>query len=144
RIAVQTTLVDDSRVNINDNVEIRVTLLLEYDNTFLDSDDSVTLDGVSMTWDSMNSWFDLVRVQSTVGKWTYQVEFSIETTYGITALNLNGKSVDVIWDQIVVQTTTVDDSRVTVGTNAEMRVQLWLAYDNTFLGPGDTVIALNY
>ncbi|MFW9887592.1 MAG: hypothetical protein ACFFER_05380 [Candidatus Thorarchaeota archaeon] len=140
RIVVQTTIANDSRVNINDDVEIRVTLSLEYDNTPLGSGDTVELNGVIMNWDSVNSWFELDRMKSTVGKWQYYVNSSIETAYSITALDLNSKSVEVIWDQIVVRTTTVDDSRVSVGTNAELRVRLWLAYDQTFLGPGDTVI----
>ncbi|MFW9837004.1 MAG: hypothetical protein ACFFE7_05760 [Candidatus Thorarchaeota archaeon] len=139
QIVVQTTVADDTRVNVGTNVEIRVTLWLAYDSTFLGSGDAVTLNGVAMTWDSGNSWFDLAVSQASVGLWTYFVNSSSEATYGITSLDLNSQSVDVVWDQIVVQTTVSDDSRLDVGSNAEIRVTLLLAYDNTFLGAGDSV-----
>ncbi|MHA3965081.1 MAG: beta strand repeat-containing protein, partial [Candidatus Thorarchaeota archaeon SMTZ1-45] len=139
QIIVQTTVADDIRVNIGDNVEIRVTLWLAYDGTFLGSGDTVTLDGQAMTWDAANSWFDLTMFQISIGLWTYFVNTSSQTSYGITALDTNGQSVGVVWDQIVVQTTLVDDTRINVGANAEIRVTLWLAYDDTFLGSGDTI-----
>jgi len=139
QIIVQTTVADDTRVNIGDNVEIRVTLWLAYDSTFLGSGDTVTLDGQAMTWDAGNSWFDLTVLQASVGLWTYFVNSSSEATYGITALDTNSQSVDVVWDQIVVQTTVADDTRVDVGDNVEIRVTLWLVYDSTFLGSGDSV-----
>ncbi|MHA3964893.1 MAG: beta strand repeat-containing protein, partial [Candidatus Thorarchaeota archaeon SMTZ1-45] len=139
QIVVQTTIADDTRVNVGDNVEIRVTLWLAYDSTFLEAGNSVTLDGTAMAWDSVNSWFDLTVSQASVGLWTYFVNSSSDSTYGITALDTNGQSIDVIWDQIVVQTTVADDTRVNVGDNVEIRVTLWLAYDTTFLGSGDTV-----
>jgi len=139
QIIVQTTVADDTRVNVGSNVEIRVTLWLAYDGTSLGSGDTVTLAGQAMTWDAGNSWFDLIVSQASVGQWTYFVNSSSETAFGITALDTNSQNVDVIWDQIVVQTTVADDTRVNVGDNVEIRVTLWLAYDNTFLGSGDTV-----
>ncbi|MFW9786964.1 MAG: hypothetical protein ACFFE1_04780, partial [Candidatus Thorarchaeota archaeon] len=139
QIVVQTTLADDTRVNINDPVEIRVTLWLAYDSTFLGSGDSVTLDGTSMTWDSGNSWFDLTVSQSTVGIWRYFVNSSMDTTFGISSLNVNSQSIGVVWDQIQVQTTLVNDTRANTNDDVEIRVTLWLAYDNSFLGSGDIV-----
>jgi len=139
QIVVQTTIADDTRVNVGANVEIRATLWLAYDSTFLGSGDTVTLAGQVMTWDGVNSWFDLSVSQVSVGLWNYYVNLSSQTSFGITALNTNGQSVDVIWDQIVVQTTIADDARTNIGANVELRVTLWLAYDSTFLGSGDTV-----
>nr|KXH74456.1 MAG: hypothetical protein AM325_16600 [Candidatus Thorarchaeota archaeon SMTZ1-45] len=139
QIIVQTTAADDTRVNVSDNVEIRVTLWLAYDSTPLGLGDSVTLDGTAMTWDSVNSWFDLSVSQASVGLWTYFVNSSTHAGFGITSLDTNSQSVGVVWDQIVVQTTLADDTRVNVGDTVEIRVTLWLAYDTTFLGSGDTV-----
>jgi hypothetical protein len=139
QIVVQTTVADDTRINVGANVEIRVTLLLAYDSAFLGASDSVTLDGTAMTWDGVNSWFDLTVSQASVGLWTYFVNSSSETTYGITSLDTNSQSVGVVWDQIVVQTTTVDDNRLDINANAEVQVTLWLAYDSTYLGAGDSV-----
>ncbi len=139
QIVVQTTVVDDNRLDVSANAEIRVTLMLAYDNTFLGAGDTVTLDGTAMTWDVGNSWFDLTVSQSTVGAWTYFVNSTTDSTYGITSLDLNSQQVQVIWDEIVVQTTVADDTRVNMGINVEIRVTLLLAYDSTFLGAGDTV-----
>jgi hypothetical protein len=138
-IVVQTTVANDTRVNLGANVEIRATLMLAYDNTFLGPADSVTLDGTAMTWDGVNSWFDLTVSQASIGLWSYFVNSSSDAIYGITALNLNSQSVDVIWDRIVVQTTVVDDGRVDINANAEIRVTLMLEYDSTFLGAADSV-----
>ncbi len=139
QIIVQTTTADDGRLNINTNAEIRVTLMRAYDGTFLGSSDSVTLDEVVMTWDSTNSWFDLVVSQSSVGAWLYYVNATSDATYGITSLDLNSSEVQVIWDQIIVQTTSADNIRVNVGDSAEIQVTLWFAYDHTMLGGSDSV-----
>jgi hypothetical protein len=139
QIVVQTTVADDTRVNVGDDVEIQVTLWLAYDSTPLSAGDSVTLAGQAMVWDATNSRFNLTVSQASVGLWTYFVNSSIETNFGITNLDTNSQTVDVIWDQIVVQTTVADDIRVNVGDDVEIQVTLWLAYDNTFLGLGDSV-----
>jgi hypothetical protein len=139
QIVVQTTVVDDGRLDINANAEVRVTLWLAYDGSFLGAGDSVTLDGTATTWDGVNSWFDLTVSQSSVGSWLYYVNSTIDAAYGITSLDLNSQQVQVIWDEIVVQSTVADDTRVNMGANVEIRVTLWLAYDNTFLGSGDSV-----
>ena len=139
QIIVQTTLADSSRVNVNTNVEVRVTLTLAYDSSPLGAGDTVTLNGQAMTWDSGNARFALNVSQATVGQWSYYVNSTSESGYSITAFDLNSQSVSIIWDQIVVQTTTVDDNRLNVNANAEIRVTLMLAYDGTYLGSGDSV-----
>ena len=138
-IVVRTTVVDDNRVSVDEDVEVRATLWLEYDHTFLGPGDAVILDGLAMTWDAANSWFDLSRSQSGVGRWKYYVNASTGSTYGITALSLNGNSVDVIWDRIAVYTISVNDGRVSIGSSVEVRVRLWLEYDHSSLGAGDSV-----
>ena len=136
QIVVQTTVVDDSRVNINDNVEIRVTLWLAYDSTYLGSGDSVTLDGTAMTWDAANSWFDLSRTKAAVGLWRYFVNSSSEATYGITALDVNGQYVDVIFDEIEVYVSGVTDSRTNINENEWPLMRLRLKYDGHLLDDG--------
>jgi hypothetical protein len=140
RIQVLTTTVDDSRVGTGSSVEIRVTLMLEYDSTPLGTGDTVTLSNALMTWDGVDSRFELLRQQSSVGLWSYFVNSSYESTYGISALNLNSQSVSVIWDRIRILTTTVDDARVNVNSNAELRVTAELAYDGHPLQSGDTIM----
>jgi len=140
RISVQTTVVDDGRVGISTGAEIRVTLWLEYDSTFLGSGDAVTLDGVAMTWDVGNSWFDLSRTQASVGLWVYFVNSSSEATFGITELNLNSQSVSVIWDRVQVQSYSVTDDRVNINDNVDIDVTLYYDYDNSVVIDGTVTI----
>jgi len=140
RIQVLTTTVDDSRISTGSSCQIRVTLVLEYDSTPLGSGDNVILNGASMTWNSGALRFELSRLRSTVGLWTFFVNSSLETTYGIYALNLNSQEVGVIWDRIRIKTTTVDDGRVNLGSSVELRVTAELEYDNHSLTSGDTII----
>ncbi|GAG82559.1 unnamed protein product, partial [marine sediment metagenome] len=54
------------------------------------------------TWDAVNSWFDLSRTKAAVGLWNFQVGTASETTYGISVVDLNSQSQDVIWDRLVI------------------------------------------
>ena len=140
RIQVSTTTVDDGRIDIDSSCEIRVTLILEYDSTPLGLGDSVTLDGVAMVWDAGDSRFELARLQSSVGEWLYYVNSSLETTFGISALDINSQEVSVIWDQIIILTTVVDDGRVGIGSSVELRVTAELVFDGHSLGSGDSIV----
>ncbi|MHA2119183.1 MAG: hypothetical protein ACW98J_09705, partial [Candidatus Thorarchaeota archaeon] len=139
RISVQTTLADDDRVNVDDIVQIRVTLRLEHDNTPLGSGDSVVLADQAMSWDSGNSWFELDVSNSVVGLWTYYVNSSTMSAYGITELNLNGMESGVIWDRIRILTTSATDNRINYGTSTIINVTAELEYDGYILGTGDVL-----
>ena len=140
RIQVLTTTVDDGRLDTDTSCEIRVTLMLEYDSTLLGLGDSVTLNGVAMTWDGADSRFELSRQQSSVGQWTYFVNSSLEATYDISALNLDSNEISVIWDQIKILATVVDDGRVNVDSAVELRVTAVLAFDDHPLASGDSFV----
>ncbi|MFQ5831715.1 MAG: hypothetical protein ACE5H4_03340 [Candidatus Thorarchaeota archaeon] len=131
QIVVQTTVADDTRVNINDNVEVRVTLWLAYNSSFLGAGDSVTLDDTPMTWDAANSWFDLTVSQTSVGLWTYFVNASTEATFGITAIDTNSQSVDVIWDRVLVASIAIDETYVDLNEFVQVTVQLEHEYDRS-------------
>ncbi|MFX0055709.1 MAG: hypothetical protein ACFFAD_12355, partial [Candidatus Hermodarchaeota archaeon] len=139
RISVQTTVADDERVNVDDIVQIRVTLMLEHDGTFLGSGDSVMLADQAMSWDSGNSWFELDVSNSDVGSWTYYLNSSTMNAYGITELNLNGKESSVIWDRIRIITTSAADDRINYGSSTTITVTAELEYDGHLLGSGDTL-----
>ncbi|MHA2143212.1 MAG: hypothetical protein ACXADD_17170 [Candidatus Thorarchaeota archaeon] len=141
RISVQMTVSDDNRVNVDDTVQIRVTLMLEHDSTFLGSSDTVVLAGQAMSWDSVNSWFELDVSNSVVGSWTYFVNSSTMSAYGISELYLNGMESSVIWDRIRILTTTAADDRIDYGTSTTISVTAELEYDSHLLGSGDTLYA---
>ena len=140
RIVVQTTVVDNGRVDVNANAEVRVTLMLEYNNTFLGATDSVTLDGSAMTWDAGNSWFELIVSQASVGMWTYFVNSSLEARYGIDLLDLGGNSVSVIWDRVQVQSYSVSDDHVNVGDSVDVDVTLLYDFDDTPVTDGTITV----
>ncbi len=130
RIQVLTTTIDDTRLNVGANCEVHVTLWLEYDGTLLGSGDTVVLDGVAMTWDSGSSRFELNRSQPTVGMWSYFVNSSFQVTHEISALDLNGNSVSVIWDRIRVTSYSVIDDRVNLDDSVDINVTVEYEYDN--------------
>ncbi|MFW9834478.1 MAG: hypothetical protein ACFFEK_10820 [Candidatus Thorarchaeota archaeon] len=141
RISVQTTIADDSRVNIDDIVQIHVTLLLEYDSTYLSSDDTVILANQAMSWNAGNSWFELDVSKSSVGSWLYFVNSSTMNTYGITELFLNGMQTNVIWDRIRILTTSAIDNHINYGTSTTISITAELEYDGHLLENGDILYA---
>jgi hypothetical protein len=143
RISVQLTVANDSRVNVDELVEIRVTLMLEHDATFLSSGDTVILAGLAMTWEGDNSWYALNVSKSSVGMWTYYVNSSVENAYSITELYLNSKEVGVVWDRIRILSTSAADGRIDYGTSTAIRVTAELEYDGHVVGIGDILYANN-
>ena len=142
KVTVQTTSVDINHLDVGATAQIRVTLWLEFDHTFLGSGDTVVVNGSTMIWDGGNSWFTLDVAFTAVGKWTFFVNSTLETSHGISALDLNSLSVDIIWDRILVLSITVDDSRVNIGDTVEFNVTAKLEYagnGNHYLGSGDTL-----
>ncbi|MGY5861905.1 MAG: hypothetical protein RTU09_05985, partial [Candidatus Thorarchaeota archaeon] len=130
RIQVLTTTANDDRLGVGSSCEIRVTLWLEYDSTFLGSGDTVTLDDTSMTWNSTNSWFTLSRQQAIVGEWTYFVNSSFHTSYGISVFDLNSQETNVTWDRIIVLSYAVLDNRVNVDDLVNVDVTLEYEFDD--------------
>jgi hypothetical protein len=66
----------------------------------------------------VNSWFDLTVSQASVGQWSYFVNSSYDTSYGITIVENPVPRQQVIWDSLVITITDPTDQRVDVGTNA--------------------------
>ncbi|PIV83461.1 MAG: hypothetical protein COW51_04365, partial [Candidatus Moranbacteria bacterium CG17_big_fil_post_rev_8_21_14_2_50_44_12] len=101
RLQVQSYTVSDSRDNINDDVTIDALIWFDYDNTVCTTA-TITINGYSATHQG-SGVYRIIRTSSTVTSVTYNtVASSAESTYGITAVDQNGKSTTVIWDRIVV------------------------------------------
>jgi hypothetical protein len=141
RIIVNYKGVDDSRINVNSNGEVRFKLRSEYDNSFITSG-SVSINGSLATWDATNSWWKLTVTQSSVGSWNYIVSAVNWDTYGITALNsgVATNSTSIIWDRGQVQSYTVSDSRTNINDNVNIDVLLYYDYDNTPITDGIVTI----
>jgi len=136
RIEILTTTADDSRVGVGDTAEIRVTARLEYGGHNLGASDSLYMDDSPMAWDTTR--FEFLATQGAVGDWTYYVNSTgaFEATYGITVVNLNLNSVNVVWDRVQVVSYGVDDDRVNIGDNVSVNVTLQFEYDSAFVTVG--------
>ena len=134
KIKVQSYNVNDTRVNVNDNVNIDVLLNYEYDNAPV-VDGSVTINGYPAVHQGGVFW-RITQVKSTVQAVTYNTVAVSGNIYGITAVDQNGKSITVIWDRIKVASLTASDSRTDVGSNVTLTVQLVYEYDNALVSSG--------
>ncbi|MHA2227701.1 MAG: hypothetical protein ACXABL_00725, partial [Candidatus Thorarchaeota archaeon] len=142
KITIQLTTVDINHLNVGSTAEIQVRLWLEFDQTYLGVGDSVIVNNSAMTWDAGNSQFTLDVAFTSVGNWTFFVNSSLETNYGISELDLNSSSVHVIWDRILILSIAVDDSRINVDDTVELQITAKLEFTGNgdhFLGSGDTL-----
>ena len=139
RIEIYYEALDDSRVNVGDNIEFRVKARLGYDNHELGSGDSITANYGSMTWDATNGWFDVTSSQGTVGDYTFTVASGSEATYSITTIWINVENPKGVWDRIKITGLGNDDGRRDVGTTGTLWATAILEYDNHALGSGDSL-----
>jgi len=105
RIKVLTITSNNTSPNVDEYVELRVTLELEYDSHALDdgTNDVVNLvdaSSPSMSWDAGDSRWEVDDVRASPIAVTYDEVTGSEDTYGITAINMNGKSVVVTWGAV--------------------------------------------
>jgi hypothetical protein len=122
---------DDERRDTGTTGTFWATAVLEYDNHALDSGDSLTISGKSMTWNAGNNRFETTDSSSTVQAKTYNTFSSgNEMTYGITAGTMNGYSTTIIWDKFEFVSVTADDTRINVGGTFELRYQIRYDYDD--------------
>ena len=98
RIKILTLTSEHERVVIGYNTTLWVTAELEQDNHALGSGDSLTISGITLTWDPVDSRFEGFVTQSTPQTVTYDTFTSgNEATYGITEGNMNSQTVSVVW-----------------------------------------------
>jgi hypothetical protein len=130
---------DDSRVNINANIEFRVKAILLYDNHALGTGDTVTANFGSLTWDAGNSWFDGSRTQATVGSHVFQISSLSEATYGITSFEINVTDPTGVYDRIRIDSISIVDGRIDINTEGSFYATASLEFDSHTLGSGDAL-----
>jgi len=97
RIKVLTTQAIPDTQDATKPVTFHVTLELEYDNSAVESG-TITFDGKLMSWDAINSRWQIVFTEQSAGRRLYFFNnTSNDGMYGITIANLNGKSATVEW-----------------------------------------------
>jgi hypothetical protein len=133
--------VSDDRVNVGDSVTIWVQLRYAYDGVVFDSSKgTVSIGGVSATWDSVNSRWYITQSRTAVQKVDFLTPSGFtDNVYGLTAI-AGSVTQSVVWDRLVVSFKGVDDDRRDVGTPAEIRFKLRSEYDGAPVTSGSVYI----
>jgi len=126
-VQVQSYTVSDSRVNLNDNVNIDVTLWYDYDNSLV-TDGTVTINGESAAHQGSGVW-RITDSEASVMANTYNTVAVTGNTHGITTEDQNGQSTTVIWDRLVV-TLSADSYSVVNGTQVNITISVVYDYDD--------------
>lgn len=140
RIEIYSEALDDSRVNINADIEFRVKARLDWDNHALGSGDSITANFGALSWDAGNSWFDGTRTQGTVGDYTFTVSSGNEVTYGITLVYVGVSNPTGVWDQVTVRSYSASDTRDNINDNVDIDATIEYEYDDTDVTDGSVTI----
>jgi hypothetical protein len=138
QIAVRSYLVLDNRVDVGDLVAIDVTIEYEFDDTDV-VDGTVQVNGVSATYRGSGVWRITVS-EVAVGMNLYDSVTTSGNTHGITSVNQNGQSQQVIWDQVVVRSITASDNRDDVGSTITVNVTLEYEYDDAAVTDGLVIV----
>jgi len=101
RIRWDTISASATSISLGATAQLRVTASLEYDNHVIGLGDSLSIEGLALTWDSTdNRWEVYPDPQSTAQSITYDSISGSEATYGITTVNNNGKTITLTWSGV--------------------------------------------
>ncbi|MCK5390011.1 MAG: hypothetical protein KAJ36_05955, partial [Candidatus Thorarchaeota archaeon] len=129
RIIVTLYDVADAHVNVDDAINIDVTLTYEYDSAPL-VDGSVSINGVSASHIGSGVW-RIVQTRASVQSVTYNSVACSGNSNDIAVVNQNSLSQEIIWDQVVVQSYTILDNRVNVDDSVNIDFVLHYGYDDS-------------
>jgi hypothetical protein len=138
KITLRSYSVVDARLNLNDNAYVDVTLEYEYDDSRV-LDGTVTVNGISATHQGSGVW-RITDTESTVTANLYNSVSCAGNLLGITVVDQNSQSQQVIWDQITVRGYTVSDARANVNDNVNIDVTIEYQYDNSRVTDGTVTI----
>jgi hypothetical protein len=142
QILILTTTVVDSSIDVGTSAEVRVMARLTYHSSHsLGAGDDLYMNGVKMTWSG--SYFYYRPTQSDVGLWNYYVNTTgaLEDTYGISAVNVTGLSIDITWTGLIIAITDPVPQWVNVGENASgISISVTYAHNGA---PYDGTVSLN-
>jgi len=131
KIVVRGYDVADTHVDIGTSVTIQVTLEYEYDDSDV-TDGTVTINGVTATYTGSNGVWQIVVTENSPTGTTYDSVTCYGNEHGITYVDQNSQSVNVVWDAVEISITDPFDQRIDVGENASgIVVSATYAYDGT-------------
>jgi len=122
----------DGRINVDSQGTYWATAELEYDSHSLASGDSFTLSGLAFSWDGVDLRFEATDTKASVQAQAVDSFTSgSEATHGITVGNINGQSGTIIWDQVDINTLSVNDGRIPLGQSVSLNVAGIFSYDSS-------------
>ncbi|MHA1939420.1 MAG: hypothetical protein ACW97O_14510, partial [Candidatus Thorarchaeota archaeon] len=138
RIQVQSYSVIDSRVNVGDNVDIYVTLYYNYDSSPV-SDGTVTINGISASHTGSGVW-NVTDFEPIASANLYDTVTCSGNVFGITVVDQNLQSQQVIWDRVIVSSYDSDDDRIDINVIAGDHVTILYEYDSSPVYDGTVTV----
>ncbi len=133
RIIVYWEQVNDSRASVNAYVSFDVKAVLDYDDHVVGSGDTLSCAFGGLTWDAGNSWWAINNTEASVGAYSIGTWSASEATYGISTIAENITETVVVYDQIQLQSLSVNDSSPSVGEVVLILAKAQSAYDGHVL-----------
>ncbi|MHA1858902.1 MAG: hypothetical protein ACTSUU_05590, partial [Candidatus Thorarchaeota archaeon] len=118
KIVVGGYSVADSWVDIGTTVDLDVSLTYAFDGADV-VDGTVTINGYTATHQSGSTW-RVTITQSSVTMITFDTVTCSGNQYGITSVDQNGKSQQIVWDRIEVISYHVEDAWVNIGVEVRL------------------------
>lgn len=125
----------DPRVAIGTSVLCTVSLIYDYDDTFV-TDGSVTTNGISTNYTETNGDWEFYSTSSIVEEVVYSNTQASGNEHGVTAENQNSQTLSVIYDRVIVAGYSTTDYRQNIGSAVSITVTLQYEYDSDYLAAG--------
>ena len=127
----------DQWIDTSEVANVEVWLQYEYDSTNV-TDGTVNINGQAFTWISGGNW-SRNHTTGAVSLVTFDTIAVAGNTHGITSENQNGKSIEIVFDEVVISISGPTDNRQSTGANATgISVTLTLSYNGTAHGGAAT------
>ncbi|MHA2143211.1 MAG: hypothetical protein ACXADD_17165, partial [Candidatus Thorarchaeota archaeon] len=119
----------DSRININTASSCDVSLVFAYDSSSV-SDGFIWVNGIGASYSGSNGVWDFSETQSAAQILTYNLVAAAANIHGITSVDQNSQTLDVIWDSLTI-TITVTDGRINIDDIASVIATAIYDYDSS-------------
>jgi len=120
----------NNRVDIGSYTDVCFSIKREYDNTILDDKKvKVFINDTSAKWDEVNKYWKLSVMERSVGSLKYHVSNIIDLEYGLTQINDEAGTQNVIWDILLVWINS-NNYYPSIGNKVDINVTAIYAFDN--------------
>ncbi|MHA2188184.1 MAG: hypothetical protein ACW99V_08100, partial [Candidatus Thorarchaeota archaeon] len=140
RVLVQSYSPDDDRVNVDDNVDLDVTLTYASDSSPV-TDGTVTINSIPSTHIGGGVW-RITITRSSVQEVLYNTVAYTGGVHGLTQVDSNGQSQNIIWDSLTITITGPNDDRINIFENAS-GIIVTAIYDFDSAGYDGTLVLNN-